>query len=47
MRDVLKKQDAKLGIVDPAHGRERQADLCEIKVNLIYIMTSRPARAME
>jgi len=31
----------------PACSRQGQADLCEFKASLIYLMSSRPARAMQ
>ena len=31
----------------PALGRQRQADLCEFKASLVYIVSSRPARATQ
>jgi hypothetical protein len=30
----------------PALGKQRQADLCEFKVSLVYMMGSRISRAM-
>jgi hypothetical protein len=32
--------------VSPALGRQRQADLLEFEVSLVYIMSSRTAKAM-
>jgi hypothetical protein len=31
----------------PVLGRQRQVDLCEFEANLVYVVSSRTARAME
>ena len=47
--EVLKNARNWAGVLthsfNPALGRQRQASLCEFEVSLVYVESSRPARA--